>query len=503
MFLGQQFGAFGRPDNHVKNLEVVTTANGARVRIEAAENLGDAYYQVYINNVYSGAVWCPEGLNSDWVNVIVPTAGGASVVVFRAGSNPIFDNSQFASFVEEAPRQVTATWVWTYESLGTVDDTKLTNWITAGLRKIQTLPASLATRGAVPVSLVVSGGTATVNLGTIASGSGAVGTTVTLTAINNSGVSGSVDVAADAVTASSTFAARWPESMRVLRDTTSPPSTVIETVKYNGDDTGLKVDGDILDIDTYYYAFQAISDTDDIGDQSAPVAIAVTGAPEAPSDLAYTSGNAAATTIGWTVSPTAGATYNVYLQQIGDLFMNGETPTQTLVAGSTSTILPAITGYAGRAQVLVRAELGGIEELNGDFLLLDYDSSGDYISKRPNVPAIRSVTVSSGLSIDVSATYTIDDEKATADALQLFVRTPTGVYDFTTPDTSGTLNASIGGVRSGSISAVMVADGWYYVTLKTATSGGVQCDGDAPEVAVYISDDNLSAPVGEFTLSRG
>ncbi len=504
MFFGQTWGAFGDPDKHISNLEAVATPSGAKVRIKASTGLGDAYYQVYVNNVFAGAVWCPEGLTSDWINVVVPTAGSPSIVCFRVGSQPFGDNSEFARLEEEAPQQVTANWSWDYEVLGTPDSLKLTSWTVAGLRKVLMQPTDRTTRGEVPVSMTVSGSTATINVGTLASGSGSLGTTVTLTAINDSGVSGSVAVAADAVTAEATLSARWPEKMRILRDTTSPPTTTIDTVRYDEEDNGKKVDEDVLTAGTYYYALTAISDTDDVGDQSSPTTIVVAGAPDAPEDLAYVSGGASATNISWTASTTSGATYNIYVQNPDDEYMDTETATQTAVAGSTGATLPAITGAPGRAQVLVRAEKSGVEEKNGDFLTIDYTNTGVYIPERPNAPEIRSVIVSDGLTLGATITYTSKDEKATPATVELYTRLPSGSYDFDTPDASVALStAGVGGIRKALASSTKTADGWYYVTAKSVTAGDVSSDGNAPEVAVYLSDDNLAAPVGTFELTRG
>jgi hypothetical protein len=274
-------------------------------------------------------------------------------------------------------------------------------------------------------------------------------------------------------------------------------------VRYTEEDDGRKVDDDVLADGTYYYALTAISDTDDVGTQSTPTTIVVTAAPDAPDSLAYVSGNAAATSISWTASTTVGATYNIYVQNPDDDYMDTETPTQTAVAGSTGATLPAITGYAGRAQVLVRAEKSGIEEQNGDFLRLDYDSAGNYISQQPNAPEIRSVIVSDGLTLTASITYTTKDQNATASTVELYTRTPSGTYDFDSPDDSSALSADNGGIRTATASATKVTDGWYYVTAKAVTVGDVQSDGNASEVAVYVSDENATAPVGTFELTRG
>ena len=65
MYYGQVYGAYGRPDKHIKTIEVESISSGARVRIEAAPELGNAYYQVYANNIFAGSTWCPEGVKSE------------------------------------------------------------------------------------------------------------------------------------------------------------------------------------------------------------------------------------------------------------------------------------------------------------------------------------------------------------------------------------------------------------------------------------------------------
>jgi len=350
--------------------------------------------------------------------------------------------------------------------------------------------------------MTVDGGTATVQVGNIASGSGSVGGSITLTEINSSGITGSVTVDAAAVSGDAVLSFRWPAFMRILRDQTSPPTSIISTAIYNGGDTGSFIDPDTLDAGTYYYAFQAISDTDDIGDKSTPQTINVTGAPDAPDNLAYVSGDAAATLISWEESETVGATYNIYVANPDDPYLDTTTPTQTAVTGSTGAALDAITGYPGTAQVLVRAEFSGTEELNGDILFIEYDSSGVYVDKRPNIPSISSIDVASGLQINVAGNYNPSGEEGEGASLQLFIRDPDGSYDFTTPDDTVALGTSINGYKFATLTASKTI-GWYYVTLKAITSTGVQCTGQSAEVAVYVSDLNAVAPTGSFTLTRG
>ena len=503
MYYGQPYGAYGDPEKHIKIMEAEATTTGGRVRIQPSAGLGNAYYQVYVNNIFAASIWCAEGVLSEWVNILIPSTGTASIVAFRLGAQPDFDNSFFASLSEEAPQNVTSTWTWAYEVIGTPTVLTMTGWTISGLTRLQTTQGEKVTRGSVQANIYVDAGTAIVSVGNLASGTGPVDSTITLTALNGSGVTGTVYVAADAVTASGLLNFRWPLSMQILRDDTSPPTTVIATVTNGGGETGTFTDTELLDVGTYYYAFRAISDTDDIGDQSAPQTITVTGAPGAVEVLAYVSGNAAATVVSWSESSTVGATYNIYVADVDDAFLDTETPTQTAVTESTGITLSAITGYPGIAQVLVRAEFSGVEELNGNILFLEYDSAGDYISPRPNAPTISSVSVSSGLSISVTGVYSIENQDGVATALQLFTRTPSGTYDFATVESTGTLGSTVNGVKKATTTKTLATDGWYYCTLKAVTSTGIQSIGSATEVLFFVSDDNIAAPSGTFTLSRG
>jgi hypothetical protein len=59
----------------------------------------------------------------------------------------------------------------------------------------------------------------------------------------------------------------------------------------------------------------------------------------------------------WTASPTVGATYNLYLQIIGEAYMNLNTPI-AIAAGETQVTLPAIVGYPGTIRLILRAVNG-------------------------------------------------------------------------------------------------------------------------------------------------
>jgi hypothetical protein len=501
MIHGMPHGAMGDPDKHIKTLETVPTSSGIRFRLEAPTGLGNAYYQAYINNVLSGSVWVPEGEFSSWLTVGAP-AGDVSFVVFRAGNLADFDAGNQARYYEETANTVKASWNWEYEVLGTPADIRLTNWVLTGISRSQVTQAGTVTRGNILVTVEVDGTDIDIDVGGFASGSGTTGDTITLNEINNSGISGTVDTLPFAETSTPNLSIRWPKQMEVLRGTSSPPTEVVLTVPYDAEDTGTAVDSEGLEVGNYYYAFRAVSDTDDEGDLSTPELVTVSGVPEPVTDLDYVSGGASATVVSWTASATVGATYNIYIANPDDDFLDTETPAATAIAGATGATLPAITGFPGVAQVLVRAVFGGEEEKNGDILSIEYDASGVVVNPRPNVPYITSVGVLNGTSINIEGSYNPTDEEGVATALQLFVREPGSTYNFGVVDATGTLGPDIGGTKTATITKVE-SNGWHYVTLKAVTADSAVSAGYAPEVAVYVSDVNAEAPTGTFTVTRG
>jgi len=504
MWFGSYFSGFGDPDKLLEVFDVTTTATAIRVRLKAAAGFGDNYFAIYVNSYQQGYVWVTEGVISDWVYLPIPSTGEANVVALLVGS---LTNAQQQNVTrehyEDQSNRVTATWDWTPEAIGTPDNAWLTGWSVSGVKRSVVDPGDRNTRGTIDVTLAVSGGTATVTLGALASGSGSVGGSVSLTALNGSGVTGSVTVAAAAVTSSATLVVRWPQTMQIVADGSNPPTTVFGTTPYNGQDDAKWTSGNVLAAGTYYFALRAVSDTDDIGDQQTAEAITIVGEPDAPDDVAYDSGNAAATTITWTASETVGATYNIYIQNVDDGWLDTGTAATTAAAGSTSKVLPAITGYPGVARVLVRAVSSGIEEQNGNVLEIEYDSSGNRVEQRPNTPVISRLEVDAGNTLNVVGVYDPDNEDGTATQLKLYSRTIGGAYDFSAAaDATGSLGAIQLGVKRASLSKTYT-NGYRYVTLKAATAGGTLSEESSPERLVYLSDVNVAAPSGDFVLSRG
>ena len=161
MYYGMPYGAFGDPDRHVEDVQYTPSGSGVLMRIKPSTGLGGAYYQVYVNNVLAGAVFCAEGVYSAWLPLVLK-GGSDSITIFRIGATPDYDLSSFSRIGEEPARNVVANWAWAYEVLDTPDLLTLTGWSLSLLRRSMVLAGDLTTRGTIPVSMVVSGSTATI-----------------------------------------------------------------------------------------------------------------------------------------------------------------------------------------------------------------------------------------------------------------------------------------------------------------------------------------------------
>jgi len=475
--------------DYLKSLTVKEINNGFAVLVtfEPADGEGDAWFSIYNNGVFRQSVFVREG---DTTVVSIPADNGLNIVtVVSTGQEQFKYQDNILGPINEIGQKVQLDWTWDYEIIGN-PDSELSNWTLDGLKIENTLNGSPVTRRKIEITIVASGGTVTVSSSTF-SGSGPVGNTITLTALNQSGVTGSVEASASAVTASEVLAVRLPQSIGVFRDVTPSPAVKVADVAYNNRDAASWKEPADLDGGPYYYRLQATSDTGEVGLFGADVTIVVPDRPGPPADLAYSSGGAANTVLSFTPSDTVGATYNLYMRNIGDGNFNTDNPVATAIAWSSTIAAPAVIGYPGTVSFILRAELNGIEELNNEILDIEYDGVGVRVDPRPNDILINGVDVSTGTTLDVDLTYNSADEAGVATQGQLFVRTPTGVYDFNAPDDASSLIGT--NIRNVSLT-VTLATGWYYITAMAATASGVQSVTPTPERLVYISDDDIASP---------
>ncbi len=509
MKFGSPYSAgWGNPENCLSLLTVERVAARMRVTMKSRSDIPAGFYEVCRNSKHIEYVYLQP---SETRIINIPCEAGFSrqaVAVVRCGpvAAPVIRAARWWDGLTS--RRSSHWWSWTPEVLGSYDadgETVLSSWSLTGLRyNLTNRVTGQITRGTLRVEITVDGTDVDIEVyqgsEVLASGSGSVDGTVTLTGT----LAGSVAVGADAVTATETLDIRWPDSMQVKRGVADPPTAVVATVAFDGTDETIWTEpSDLTAGTTYYYRFAAISDTGETGADSASVAITIEAPPAAASNLAYSSGDDAETVLTFTPSTTDGATYNVYLQQPGDEAMP-ETPcaaTIDIPEEDPATItLPAITG-PGVARVLVRAVDGGAEERVGVSIDLEYAEGGAYVAPRPNAPTIRKVAITSGLTITVHGSYPTAGEKGAGATLGIYVKQPGGAYGSLVA--SAALGAEWNGVKEAAVSYTLPSNGRWWVKLVALTAGGVvESEGSAEEL-VYVSDSTPANVQPDGYNSRG
>lgn len=527
---------WGSPDNHfiytIPDLAGMAASGNTYLpfKCKLFSGLDNAYVGVYLNAQFIKNVKIGTGQEYSGVVTIPPLSQTASLMPLRIGhlGDPSYTDEKVLRVYEGVVNgRVTVQFTHTPKIFvpPLSDGGYTSNWSLSGL--VQGTNTALVqghnSWGRMGLTITVSGGNCTVTLSSngvmTATGTAAIGGApfvVTLAAQNGSGVSGSVTISNTVANVTGGIVdARWPVSMQILRDTVDPPTTVRATLKFIGTNTVRWTEPLDLVTGTYYYRTQPVSDTGVIGAQTASAPITTIGPPAPPTNLAYSSGNAAATVLSFTGSSTSGATYRAYLATTIGGVKNMNKIQATAIAGATTITLPAITGYAGSTYVIVRAVFGGVEERNLNEIALEYDSAGNIVLPRPNLPGVQleNITITTGRTVVVKGLYNTDHEKGIASTLRLFQRTPSAAYS---TDASGNLTGNVGtggalassgvkGIKSGTVTYTFPADGYYYITMLAATAGGTQSVSSGySEVLILVSTDTLPAATGiTATLSRG
>jgi hypothetical protein len=375
---------WGSPENHfiytIPDLAAMTASGNTYLpfRFKLRSGLDNAYVSLYRNAQFLKNVFVPTGAEYTAITDVPWGSQSMSLMPLRIGhlGDAAYSDEKVVRIyesVENARVTLQFTFVPKIVVPPLSDGGYTSNWNLSGLQQglntalVQGHPAW----GRLGLTLAVSGGVVTVSLtssGTlVASGSATIlGTpfSVTLSAQNNSGISGSVTVSNTVATVTNgTLDIRWPASIQILRDNTDPPTTVRDNVLFNGTNSVRWTEPADLTAGIWYYRTQPVSDTGVLGTQSATVPITTTGRPAPPTNLAYSSGNAAATVLAFTASATPGATYRAYLARtIGGVLSLNDIQA-TAAAGATSITLPAISAYPGFAYVVVRAVVSGVEDV--------------------------------------------------------------------------------------------------------------------------------------------
>lgn len=525
MFFGQTFGAgLGNPQNlllYVKTKQVTPTKYMAYFKPVPGQ--GNQYFQVYNNAILQRTVFAYEGVEQKIPIIPNPGATEISVVVLCVGysSLPGYSEVQVArEFEKDDSEQVTADWKWTGEIFDTDDPlSQLVNFNITGLERTNTtIIAANKQHSYVTANLTVTAGIATVDIldashTVVSSGSNSVGNTVSITPIDGGIIQGTCYVQPSAATTNGiTLFIRWDASMNILKDVVNPPAVVYDNVPFDGQTTGTWSDRSNI-AGTFYYALQPVSDTGEVSLSSNVTQEIIITKPNAPTNIHRVSGNAANMVIGFTPSNTPSAASKAYLSQ-DQITQTWEVEHPINVfqaAGSAATgvgtiNLPPITGYPGTAYLYIRANLGaGAEEHNGNVFAMTFDGAGNFVSPMPNTPSIvlESVKITTGRALTLRGVYVFANEPDVATALQMFVRTKAGSYNFAAPVATTSLAGLTPILKTATMNYTFPSDGTFFVVLKAVTANSV-LGGQSNEVMVQPNITMMPAPDdAEFVLSRG
>lgn len=505
MRFGQRYSApVGEPTKTLEYCLIDEINNQLRVKFKPRENWGNKWYHIYQNAIKQTQLYVLEGEPA--TVIITPPYGQTklSILVLNVGSqsDPSYDAHLVARTYEETAPRTTLEAAFTPEIMEAIgDDQTLSNWVLTGYTYGQncTIDRTQPTRCYIDIDAAGTGPTVSLyNHGLLVAQGTGTGS-VTLEEQNDSGLSGSVTVSPSITTFAAQLYIRWPDHINVLRGTTNPPTVSVADIPFAGVESVRWVETADLAAGTYYYRLQSVSDTADIGDSTASESVTIPGPPEPPTNLAYSAGDAADTSIDFTDSITPGVTINVYLQLAGEEIMDLEVPV-AVTANSYGYQLPALT-YPGTNRLVVRAVKAGVEEKNLDVLELEFGSDGVYIPARPNSCEIdQSRTVVTGLSASIYVTQSTDAEEVAAAGYYVYAHGEDTVT--TGADATGSFTGTRNGVRYGTV-IVPLQEGWNYVSVFAYSAAGFLSE-SANEYAIYASTANAPAPSGfKIYQSRG
>jgi hypothetical protein len=251
---------------------------------------------------------------------------------------------------------------------------------------------------------------------------------------------------------------------------------------------------------TYDYLVRAETDTQQEGTNTiAAGSKTIPGRPLPPGvpTLQTPPGNAAGTKIQFTASATPGATYRFYDGLGADLPVNLLVIAATAGAGAGTILvtLPAWGGGDGKRTVAIAAVNGGIEDGFYRQITVDY-LAGAVVLPRPNIPGFRfKSAVGRTLTVDVD--YSSAGEAEPAATFELLIYNEAGAQ----VASSSASFTGTDGVKTGTLSATALADGWYTFLVRAISAAGTRSSNADQQGPRWLSTAAPSAPSSvTFTL---
>lgn len=485
-------GRWGRPEDMITTLELANLGPVIRVRFQYASGFAQFTRLDVDGTPGNDPFFAPDDSITE---ILTPfdtsqTLHNISIVPLGDSADSSIDISWQQNLWESTRSnrlKVNVTPVPDYFSYG--DSGQLTSWSLTGVSRNDNVKPYLfrPTWGITQLTLTNTAGTRTVTLlidGTpVASGSRVGNGSITLSAVNSSGLTGSVTVTYTGdVTSNAFVVARFPATYPVYWKTTpftAPdfPRTADGTITDDGHSNLFVLRTGALAAGTYYVLPHQKDDAAnestnlDGGGQTGTVVLV----PAAPGTAVYTSGAAAATVISFAASATPAATYRGYDSGItGQLDLN--TISFTHIAGTgtlTQTLAGISVGFTGTRLIMIRAVSGGVEEGNVQLLRIEY-LAGVVVLPRPPAPGISAKVTVSGRTLTVPVSVNINEVLGTPTTVALFLFAVGGSPNYASPDGTASLGTAVASIRSVAVSATAGADVLRMYAVRTVTAGGVQ-----------------------------
>lgn len=474
------------------------------------------YFALMVDGRCTACKYCPDDRDTEFVSAHDPTYLDHHISLLPFGNNPApigyYDLQHLDWMQEHADRLlVSITGVVQYFAAGPINTVDWANATLTGVDRGSNIGA-VAGRpgwGQLTYDLVDVAGTLTLTIYNgalaVASGTGTSGTTWTLTELNDSGISGTVDVTYSADEEGTILYARWPARFDVFHDNAplSFPMAASGSVADDGVSNTLQYRSARLSAGgTYYVVSRAVDENGNSSTNTTAETISIARPPAPGGRPAYVSGGYAATVIGWTASATASVRYNVYDSGVVDPatdtlpWIDLQTP-----VGNTNLLqytLPAISsGYTGKRWVLVRAyhaSGSAWEEGNIQVCELEY-VAGAIVGKRPNSPICSLPATVDGADLTAYFSYAVADQAVAPTHFRLAMWPVGDPPSYTAVNSIELADASyLGGVYTGSITGGL-STGLYYYNVRAYSSVTGLDDGNTLALGpVYMTEAAPAAP---------
>lgn len=498
MLWGMPWSVFwGDPEDFIYNVKASILGSALTVKFYVQSGY-DGYYTLYIDGIKQGApAYFASGIQQSLSGAIAysETKHVFSIVPQGAWSADIFDLSFQTDIwengrVDRLKAKITA--APDQFAFGT-GSAQFSSWALTGINRfINCAPSTnSSTWGTLNVTMTTNAGihTVTLDVNGFGQASGTVNGdgSITFTALNGSGIGGTVALVytgniAAGVTVVNAFPASYPVYWKTSTFTAPDFPRAYNGIVYDDGHSSLfTYRSTSLVAGTYYEVSHQI---DECGNESSNLdgggtPITLVGAPPAAGPSSYLSGGATgpATTIAFAASSDNTSTYNIYDSLVsGFLSLLAANDSHAAGSGTINHTLAAISGtFTGTRYVLVRAVKGGIEEGNLQTLAMTY-VNGVVQALAPPAPAVTNAPRRSGRTVTLAVSIDTNEQLVAPTQVCIFLYAWPGVPDYTTPTSTTNISASakVGSNYNLDVSATAGADGVYGVAVRTKSAAGTQ-----------------------------